>query len=401
MSANDSAVQRPVRVTYFINSLEQGGAERQMAELIRHLDRTRFEPALVLCNATDQLGYALPIAEGRVRHLNAPMFPGPVSVAALARALRELETDVLHSYMGWENIFGRVAARMAGVRAAIGSVRCTELPRKHVLGERLTHSMADAVIVNSVGIRDELVRRAGIPASRIDVIENGVDFGRFRPLDPATIARERNVWGMKDKRVLVVPGRISEQKNQLAILRALALLAKAGELPPDVRVYFAGRGSPPWYGELVRTWATASGIGTHVDFLGIVTRVERLVGAADAMLLPSNYEGLPNAVIEAMSCGVPVIVSPAANTDRLVTDGVEGLTVEGREPAAIARALQRFFALSPEELRAMGGRGHAHAAERFAVARMARRTMDVYERVLSARAPELARSRASESTEHA
>lgn len=391
-----SGVSSRVRVTYFINSLEQGGAERQLAELIGHLDTDRYEPSLVLCIERDQLGYKLPGLDGRVRFLHAPMFPGPISVRALARELRDLKSDVVHTYMGWENIFGRVAARMAGVRAVIGSVRCTQLPRKHVLGERLTHGMADAIIVNSVGIRDELVSRAGFRADRIDVIENGVDFSRFHPLDPATIARERNVWGMKDKRVLVVPGRISEQKNQLEILRALSRLKKSGDLPSDARVYFAGRGSPPWYGEMLRTYSTAFGLGTHVDFLGIVKNVERLVGAADGMLLPSRYEGLPNAVIEAMSCATPVIVSDAANTDTLVTDGVEGLVCDHDDAGfstskSIARALKRFFMLDPKERQAMGARGHAHASARFAVARMARRTMDVYERVLAERAPDLAR----------
>lgn len=385
-----------VRVTYFINSLEQGGAERQLAELIGHLNVDRYEPSLVLCIERDQLGYKLPGLGGRIRYLHAPMFPTPISVRALARELRDLKSDVVHTYMGWENIFGRVAARMAGVRAVIGSVRCTQLPRKHVLGERLTHGMADAIIVNSIGIRDELVRRAGIRTDRIDVIENGVDFSRFQPLDAAMIARERNVWGMNGKRVLVVPGRISEQKNQLEILRALARLKKSGDLPSDARVYFAGRGSPPWYGEMLRTYSTAFGLGTHVDFLGIVKNVERLVGAADGMLLPSRYEGLPNAVIEAMSCATPVIVSDAANTDTLVTDGVEGLVCDHDDAGfstskSIARALKRFFMLDPKERQAMGARGHAHASARFAVARMARRTMDVYERVLAERAPDLAR----------
>ncbi len=372
-----------VRVTFFINSLEQGGAERQLAELMCRLDLQRYEPSLITCIERDQLGYKLPV--DRVRHLHAPMFPSPLSVQKLTRELRDLGTDVVHTYMGWENIFGRVAARLAGVRAVVSSVRCTRLPRKHVIGERITHGMADALIVNSVGIRDELVRRAGIAADRIDVIENGVDLARFRPLDAATVARERRIWGMDGRRTLVVPGRICEQKNQLEILRALHRLERAGELPPDVRVLFAGRGSPPIYGEALRAYATLWGLGAHVEFLGIVKQIEKLVGAADGMLLASNYEGLPNAVIESMACATPVIVSDAANTDRLVTDGTEGVVCDENRASGIARALKRFFALSREERAAMGQAGHLHATARFGVARMARRTMDVYERVLAAR----------------
>ncbi len=369
-----------VRVTFFINSLEQGGAERQLAELLTRLDRTVFEPSLVVCIARDQLGYKLPV--DRIRCLDAPMFPTPSSVLALERELRDLKTDVLHTYMGWENIFGRVAARRANVKAIVSSVRCTQLPRKHIVGEALTHKMADAIIVNSVGIRDELARRAHVAPERIDVVENGVDLQRFVPLTDVQKQRERKLWSMDGRRVLVMPGRICDQKNQKEVLRALVKLKHAGELPEDVRVLFAGRGSPPWYGEALRAYSTLSGLGQQVEFVGIVKQVEKLVAAADGMLLPSNYEGLPNAVIESMACGVPVIVSDAANTDSLVTDGKEGIVCDDNNAAGIAHALRRFFALGPEQLAAMGAAGHQHATTRFAVSRMVARTVDVYERVL-------------------
>jgi glycosyltransferase involved in cell wall biosynthesis len=372
-----------IRITYFINSLEQGGAERQLVELMTRLDLGRYAPSLVLCVDRDHLGYQLPVEA--IRHLDAPMFPTPLSVWQLVRVLRALRTELLHTYMGWENIFGRVAARLAGVGAVVSSVRCTQLPRVHVLGERLSHFWSDAVIVNSVGIQEELVRRAGIARERIDVIENGVDLSRFRRLGPAEVERERRVWGLGGRLGIVVPGRISAQKNQLAIVHALGRLKQAGELPPEVLVLFAGRGSPPWYGEKVRALATLSDLGTQVEFLGIVKPIELLMGAADCMLLPSNYEGLPNAVIESMACATPVIVSQAANADQLVTDGTEGLVCEGADEAGIAQTLRRFLGLGPEARRAMGEAGHAHATSRFAVARMARRTMDVYERVLDQR----------------
>jgi glycosyltransferase involved in cell wall biosynthesis len=369
------------RVTYFINSLEQGGAERQLAELITRLDASRYQASLVLCVDRDQLGYRLPVE--RIRHLNAPMFPTPLSVRRLATEIADLQTDILHTFMGWENIFGRVAARRAGVRAIISSVRCTELPRAHLLGERLTYAMADAMIVNSVGIRRELVRRARIPEERIEVIENGVDLDRFAPLDDPAVRSEREAMGVAGRRLVVVPGRISVQKNQRAILGALARLKRAGRLPGDVLVMLAGRGSPPWYGNVLRASARAMALGDQVRFLGVVEGIEKLVGAADLVLLPSRYEGLPNAVLESMASATPVIVSEAANADRLVTDGVEGWVCRSIGEEGIADALERFFEMSAADRRKMGEAGRAHAVRRFAVDRMARRTMDVYERLES------------------
>ncbi len=369
-----------VRLTYFINSLEQGGAERQLAELVSGIDLATYEPSLVVCIARDQLGYRLPVA--RVHCLDAPMFPSFASVQHLARILEELGTELLHTTMGWENVFGRVAARLARVPRIVSSVRCTELPRKHVLGERFTHRMADAIIVNSVGIRDELARRVRIDPERIDVIENGVDLERFAPLTEDARAKERAAWRMNGHRVLVVPGRVCAQKNQLEVLRALADMRRRGTLPRDARMVFAGRGSPPVYADALHTYATFAGLAAHVDFVGVVKPIERLVGAADGVLLPSRWEGLPNAVVESMACATPVLVSPAANVDRLVTDEREGLVCDSADARSIAHMLERFFARDEGARRAMGAAGRAHAVERFPVERMVSRTMDVYARVL-------------------
>ena len=373
------------RLTFFINSLEQGGAERQMAELMCRLDPSEFAPSLVVCIDRDQLGYRLPV--DRVRCLAAPMFPSIVSVRKLAGIFDDLGTEIVHTYMGWENVFGRVAARLARVRAVVSSVRCTQLPSKHVLGERLTHGMADAIIVNSVGIRDELARRAGIAPDRLDVIENGVDLERFAPLVPDARERERRMWGMQGRCALVVPGRICAQKNQRSVLRALSRLKRRDALPRELRVLFAGRGSPPVYAEALRAYATAMGLDEHVEFLGVVKPIEQLVGAADAVLLPSEYEGLPNAVLESFACATPAIVSRAANADELVTDGVEGLVCDGIDADGIARAIERFLAQSAGAREAMGRAGRAHATRRFDVARMVERTTAVYRAALAHRTP--------------
>ncbi len=371
---------RRVRLTYFINSLEQGGAERQLAELMSGIDLATYEPSLVVCIARDQLGYKLPV--DRIHCLDARMFPSIASVQHLARILEDLDTELLHTTMGWENVFGRVAARLARVPRIVSSVRCTELPRKHVLGERMTHRMADAIIVNSIGIRDELARRAHVESNRIDVIENGVDLVRFAPLDDASRARERRAWGMNGRRVLVMPGRVCAQKNQLEVLRALADMNRRGALPADVKIIFAGRGSPPVYADALRTYASFMSLSSHVEFVGVVKPIEKLVAAADGVLLPSKWEGLPNAVVESMACGVPVLVSPAANADSLVHDGREGFVCERATADSIARMLERFIALDDTNRRAMGTAGRAHATSRFPVKRMVERTMGVYARVL-------------------
>lgn len=368
------------KILFFIGSFEQGGAERQAAELIRGLDTSRYEAHLAVCNTNDQLGYALPVASRT--DLKAPMGPEPATLARLVRLVRALEPDVLHSYMNHQNLYGRLAVKIAGRGKSVGSVRCTRLPWQTVRHELLTSRLTDALIVNSRAIREELVRRAWVPRDRITVVENGVDTVRFRPLTESERREERERFGMRAT-TLVVPGRISQQKNQISVVRALARLRKQGRLPSDLVVLFAGRQEASTrYGTLLRAAIALYGVGDWVRFLGVVKDVEKLVGAADAMLLPSHYEGLPNAVLESMATATPAIVSPAANADELVREPSRGIELDGASPRSIAEGVARFIRTDAATRAAMGRSARAHAEERFTLARMIQGTCAVYDRVL-------------------
>jgi glycosyltransferase involved in cell wall biosynthesis len=380
----------PTKILFFISSLEQGGAERQIAELVRGLDLARFEPHVAVCNETDQLGYALPFASKTA--LRAPMGPEPRTLLRLIELLRTLRPALLHSYLGHQNIYGRIAVKLSGVGKALGSVRCTRLSSQYVRHEWMTHRLTDGLIVNSAGIRDELVARARLRPERIDIVENGVDGKRFRPLTVEERAAERARFGLGGT-AIVVPGRISAQKNQIAIVRALAKLRSRGALPSDLTVFLAGRQEASTrYGTFLRGVIALHRLGDVVRFMGVIRDVERLVGAADAVLLPSKYEGLPNAVLEAMAAGTPVIVSPAANADALVRTstsgrqstciGREGVALGGDDAQAIADGLERFLALSASDRTKMGQEGRAHTEARFTVETMVTRTQAVYDRLL-------------------
>ena len=91
------------RILFFISTLEQGGAERQVMELMRGLDQERFETRLALCNRRDHLGYTLP--GGEPYSIDATFGPTPASFARLVKVVREVRPDIIHSYMGYENVY--------------------------------------------------------------------------------------------------------------------------------------------------------------------------------------------------------------------------------------------------------------------------------------------------------
>ena len=370
-----------VRVLYFVGSFEQGGTERQVAELIRHLPGDRYEAHLAVCHSADQLGYALPVASRTV--LRAPHGPEPVTLVRLVRLVRRLAPDIVHAFHDPQNTYARLAVWIAGQGKTIGSLRSTRLPRRTLRRERITSRLGSAVIVNSSSIRDELsAAKAG--AERVHVVHNGVDSERFRPLSETERRRERQRFGM-DGTTFVVPARIARQKNQLAVVRAVAELAARGQWPHAARVILAGRSEPAGhYARRVRASARAAGLSELVRVCDPVVDVEMLLGAADAVLLPSHYEGLPNAVLEALACGTPCIVSGAANADDLVSHGRTGLVLPDASSASIASAM-RALLRDGGALRAAAMAEREGFVERFAVGRMVADTCAVYERALASR----------------
>ncbi len=362
---------------YFVSSFEQGGAERQVAELVRHLPRDRFEPHLAVCNTRNDFAYELDVAS--TIDLKAPHGPTPKTFLSLLAHVRTLRPDVVHAYHDPQNTYARLAVKMSRSGAAVASLRCTRLPRRTIRRERLTHRLG-ALVVNSVGIRDELERRAKIGRDRVDVIENGVDGNRFAPLTPKDRHEARVRFGMRGP-TLVLPGRIAWQKNQLAAIRAVAKLRARGEWPDGARLLLAGRvEAHARYVRWVDLAIRALRVGDVVARIDPVPDAERLIAAADGVLLPSRFEGLPNVVLESLACGTPPIVSPEANADALVDDE-SGVVLRGCRAPDVADGMRRFFATNRSDREAMGARGRASVLERFGVAKMVAATCAVYERV--------------------
>lgn len=370
----------PVRVAFLIWSLAGGGAERQLVTLVRGLDRARFDPVVIVRRIDSAYGdVGAPCVELGARGWT------PRSFYRLVQTLRALRPAALYTVMDPENLWGRLAARAAGVPRVIAGVRCPALPSMTVWSERLTRDLVDAWIVNSVGIRDALSRACDVPLERVTVVENGVDLARFDA--PVDVAAVRARYDVGDRTWLVLPGRISPEKNQLALLRALASLLEAGVARDSVRLLLAGaNGLDARYVRAVDEALASPPLRGVVSRPGFVRDVDEVLRAADAALLPSRYEGLSNAVIEAMAAGCPVMVTAGANRDGLVTDGEEGWALGEASEAVIREGVARVLAATRAQRRAMGARGRASARHRFDASRMVRATEEALDRALSGRA---------------
>lgn len=375
----------PHKVLLFIPHLQQGGAERQILELMTRLP-PRFAPTLCLWGAADEarMHYAHYLPPGEPRHVLGVDDMGPVGFARLVRLLRRERPAILHSYRDKANLWARLAALAAPVPVVLTSVRNRYQGPIYATAERLLQGRSNRVLTNSRGIEEELVAWSGVRPERIQVINNFVDLEEFRPPTDAERLAARARFGFApDDIAVILPGRLALQKHQLGLGLALSYLQRAGKLPPTMRLILAGRARDKTYSRIVPLWMRALGLADRVTYLEPVKDMRGLYHAADVLAMPSLYEGMPNAVLEAQACALPCVVSHAANRDTIVLDGSSGYEVPTLDHRALADALGAILACSDAERRAMGARGRVHVAQQFNPARILDETVALYDELLA------------------
>ena len=374
-----------VRLLQFVSVFAIGGTERHVVDLARGLDRTRFDLQLACFKRwgdflADVEATRTPLAEYRIGSL----YRGRTLRQQLrfVQDLRAKAVDVVHAYGFHANVFAVPAARLAGARAVVASIRDTgdHLSRAQRRVQRLACRLADAVLVNAEAVKRWLVAE-GYAADRIAVIGNGVTLSRFARRRPD--GRVRRELGLPAAAPLVaVFCRLNPLKGIEYFLEAAALLK--GRFP-HARFAVVGEGrviengvvrDGPYKAEL-EAYAARLGLADRVVFTGFRLDVPEMLSEVTVSVLPSLTEGLSNTVLESMAAGVPVVATTVGGIPEAVVDGESGLLVPPRDAAALARAIGTVLA-DPERAARLGGAARRRVAERFSDERMIRATESFY-----------------------
>lgn len=375
----------------FVTDFRIGGTERQVANLVRALDRTRFEVHLA-CFRRE--GHFLDELGDGVASLTQYPLPSLHSLTAagqlrrLARHIRRSRIQVVHTYGFYPNLFGIAAARLARVPVLVASIRDTgdHLTARQRRMQKWACRFADLVLANAEAVRERLVAD-GYEPRRIDVIRNGIVFDSFDRR--ADRPRMREQLGLPPAApVVAVLSRLSKAKGIDYFLEAAALVARRH---PAARFLIVGDCSADAAGASYRVSLEKSverlGLGGRVVFTGFRCDVPALLSVVDVSVLPSLSEGLSNVVIESMAAGVPVVATAVGGNPELVADAGTGFLVPARDAAGLARAVDRLLS-DPQMAARFGEAGRRRAEERFSLAAMVRATESLYVDLVGARAAE-------------
>ncbi len=328
----------------------------------------------------------------RVHRVGAPAAHGPVASAAfIAEAVRHLtrlrrHVDVVHAHQLLSPTTVALLAapilrlpvilnpHACGAIGDVGVLSATTIGRIRL---QLALRRADAFVAVSEAIRDELLE-AGAPPQRVWNIVNGVDTDRFAPCGDEERAALRAVLSLPPGPLVVYTGRLSIEKGVDVLLAAWPRVVRS---VAAARLWILGDGPEE---RTLRAHARALQIEESVTFAGAVDDVAPYLRAATAAVLPSRTEGMPVALLEAMSCGIPVVATRVGGSAEVLEDDRTGRLVTSESAEALANGLSEAL-LDPVSSRRHGAAARARVLEAYSIGLVADRFLALY-RSVAARA---------------
>jgi glycosyltransferase involved in cell wall biosynthesis len=354
------------KVLFFHRTLKQSGAARQLINIHNGLDRSRFDPFFVIEHGEKRFFHDA-LQGARVHVLGNHGDSWRHHLRALLAVLDHERPDCIQAFNPRANEYFYAASFLRELPRLYCAVRNTEQRFRYHVQEALLQSRHRGLIVNSIAIQNEFLR-SGVRKRKIHLIYNGVDTTAFAPRDAPTRNELRRKHGFADDEFVVLSvGRIDPQKDIGTTISAVAALIERG-----VRARFVNLGlthKKKYRRELLEL-ASKLGVEDRCDFIDPAENVSNYYQLADVMVLASQYEGLPNVLLENMACGKISIVSSAADNDAVVNDGVTGFRFSTGSAEQLAQQLTKVQSLAPTQRNLMADAARKLICERFALERM-------------------------------
>lgn len=356
--------EHPLTIGYVIDDLSVGGAQKQLSILASAFPREWRVVVCCLSHHTEPYGSVLAgrgidVVSFRRRVRWNPLFP-----FALAKVLRAHGVDVVHGWLDASNVYAYAAARLLGAPIVL-SIQSDRL-RLSGMRARILRAMlrrARAVTVNSESGRSRIIGSVGVAEDRALLVPNWVP-----PGTPPTEGRESGTP------VVGFVGRLVALKRVDRLIEAFAVMRRRGS---SARLVIVGDGPAR---ETLESMARRGDLLDAVTFRGVVEDVNAELARFSCLVIPSEFEGLPNVALEAFAAGVPVVARPVGDLASLVRDGQTGRIVAGADATDLADTIESALA-DPSLLENARRAGPALIRERFPIEKALAILLPLYQRL--------------------
>ncbi|MBU1054485.1 MAG: glycosyltransferase [Proteobacteria bacterium] len=361
-----------INILYLIDKMEFGGAERQLVELLKGINKEKYNPCMAYFRKS-------PGFIDDVNELNIPIYFierkwrwDPFVIWNLLLFIRQNHIDLVHSYMPVAGVYGPFSSKLSCLPIVNSFVRGTKQP---TLYEKLllkpSFALSDVIIANSEAGKRVYGKYSPL---KMRVIYNGIDLMRFNN----RIDREMKKISLNLQRfdsIVSMVTRLEPVKNPMMLIKAATIVLKD---KPNTAFLIVGDGT---LREEMELEVIDRALNRNVFFLGFRKDVEELLQITDIGVLTSDREGLPNAVIEMLASGVPVVATDCEGTREVLDDGLTGFLTDIGDEYGVAQRIVRL--LGDDTLRRrMGVRGKDKVYKEFNLRKMVDALENIYCEVL-------------------
>jgi len=322
-----------LKVMHVVYSFNTGGLEKLLLELVKRFDADTFISSICCLTEKGELSKELTGIGIRSFYLNKKEGLDIFLPFKLAKLFKTERIDIVHTHDGTPNLYASIGAKIAGIKVNINTEHGKiyfDTTRKRFINKFLS-LLNDRMVCVSNKVKEDL-NEMGVSNSRLIVINNGLDLGKFS--FRIEIGKKRDDLGVgKDDFVIISVGRLSREKNHTMLLEAAKYFIP--EIP-EAKIVIIGDG--PYRGEL-EEYAKKIRISDKVLFLGTRQDVPEVLKASDCFVLCSNFESFGLVILEAMMAEIPVIATDAGGVGEIVKNKATGVLIRKNDVMALAKSI--------------------------------------------------------------
>ncbi len=380
-----------INILYIIDKLVPAGTQTNLLQIVKRLDRNKFNPHVIaLMEGGDLLEEFCAAGVNpvvlKVRKVYG--FSGFKAFSFLRKYMKKEKIDIVQTHFLHADILGTFAARLAGVPKIITARRDEGFWRgkKEVAMNRFMNQYADRILANSGAVKDAVIANENPSSWKVSVIYNGVDLSRFFPSEKLR-TETRTSLGIRDEEIVIgmVANMRHEVKGHKVLIKGISSIHEV----PNLKVLLIGDG--PLRDSFER-YAMRLKVRDRILFLGSRRDINALMNACDIVCAPSLSEGFSNTILEAMATGKAVIASNVGGNPEIVTDGETGSLVRPRHHEALGQAIEEFIS-EPKLIAKIGAAARKRVEQNFSVEKMVLEYENYYEKLMEKESPQAVRAK--------
>jgi len=383
-----SNLNTKIKILHLIESLACGGAERMLIGHLSYLNRDKFYN--VVSYLYDEEYFLPEILKMGIKaypiHLKNIYQPFR-AMKSLISIIKKEKIDIVHTHLFGASIYGRIAGKLANARGILTTIHNPDYELQFVFRNRLFFErrrlldrftgnfLNNTFIAVSKAVKETVEKSLGF--KNIVVIYNSIDVEELKPLnEEERIYVKSNLGIKKNSAVIVIVGRLEEQKGHIFLLEALSQVELKNK---DLTLFVLGQG--PLEGSLKKI-VKYFNIQDKVIFLGNRKDIRQIVGCADMFVLPSIFEGFGIVLLEGMALKIPCIASDVGGVSEIITNNENGLLVKPASSKALAEAILALMD-NPVKRREFAENGYKKVVEDFNIKNNIKLLENVYTSVYS------------------